>query len=131
MSVAAVWRKRRQLPFFVAALRRERGLTQAALAESLDVLANQISIYEAGKSEPSFGMLRQLAIALSTTCDELVFGTSRLSDDKNLELAFEATKLLSPEEQATVMSLLDAFLAAHRRRTSSGEGPRAKKNPVN
>jgi len=117
-------------PENLAALRRERGLTQAALAESLDVLANQISIYEAGKSEPSLGVLRQLAIALSTTCDELVFGTSRLSDDKNLELAFEATKLLSPEEQATVMSLLDAFLAAHRRRTSSGEGPRAKKNPA-
>jgi transcriptional regulator with XRE-family HTH domain len=118
-------------PENLAALRRERGLTQAALAESLDVLANQISIYEAGKSEPSLGVLRQLAIALSTTCDELVFGTNRLSDDKSLELAFEATKLLSEEEQATVMSLLDAFLAAHRRNTNSGEGPRAKKNPAN
>jgi len=116
-------------PENLAALRRQRGLTQAALAESLDVLANQISLYESGKSEPSLGVLRQLATALSATCDELVFGTSRLSDDPSLELAFEATKLLNPEEQATVRALLDAFLVAHRQRRVPGEGPRAKKRP--
>jgi transcriptional regulator with XRE-family HTH domain len=114
-------------PENLARLRRERGLTQAALAESLDVLANQISIYESGKSEPSLGILRQLATALSTTCDELVFGTTRLSDDRSLELAFEATKLLDRDEQATVRALLDAFLVAHRQRLEPGEGPRAKK----
>lgn len=116
-------------PENLAALRRQRGLTQAALAESLDVLANQISLYESGKSEPSLGVLRQLATALSATCDELVFGTSRLNDEPSLELAFEATKLLNPEEQATVRALLDAFLIAHRQRAVPGGGPRAKKRP--
>jgi transcriptional regulator with XRE-family HTH domain len=116
-------------PENLAALRRERGLTQAALAESLDVLANQVSLYESGKSEPSLGVLRQLATALSATCDELVFGTSRLSDDASLELAFEATKLLTLGEQETVRALLDAFLVAHRQSTGPGEGPRAKKRP--
>ncbi|MGC2168335.1 MAG: helix-turn-helix transcriptional regulator [Acidimicrobiales bacterium] len=116
-------------PENLARLRRERGLTQAALAESLDVLANQISLYESGKTEPSLGVLRQLAVALSVSCDDLVFGGDRLDDDPSLEMAFEATLLLNPDEQATVRALLDAFLAAHRQRHGRGEGPRAKKQP--
>ena len=88
------------------------------------MLANQISLYESGRSEPSLGVLRQLAVALSVSCDDLVFGEDRLAGDSTLQLAFEATSLLDPEEQATVRALLDAFLAAHRQR---GEGPRAKK----
>ena len=110
-------------PENLARLRRERGLTQAALAESLDVLANQISLYESGRSEPSLGVLRQLAVALSVSCDDLVFGGERLGEDPTLELAFD------PDEQATVRALLDAFLAAHRQRYGHGEGPRAKKQP--
>jgi hypothetical protein len=58
-----------------------------------------------------------------------VFGGDRLGEDPSLEMAFEATLLLDPDEQATVRSLLDAFLAAHRQRHGRGEGPRAKKRP--
>ena len=111
----------------LARLRRERGLTQAALAEHLDVRADQISLYESGKVEPSLGVLRQLAVALSVSCDELVFGTERLGDHEDLQLAFEATLLLDEDERTTVRSLLDAFLAAHRQRHGRGEGPRARR----
>ncbi len=118
-------------PENLARLRRERGLTQAALAQSLDVRADQVSIYESGKSEPSLGVLRQLCVALSVSCDELVFGTDRLQGDAELQLAFEATLLLDPDEQATVREVLNALLLAHRQRRSRGEGPRAKKRPSN
>jgi transcriptional regulator with XRE-family HTH domain len=114
-------------PENLARLRRERGLTQATLAESLDVRADQISIYESGRSEPSLGVLRQLAVALSVSCDELVFGADRLEGNSDLQLAFEATLLLDPDEQTTVRAVLDALLLAHRQRHSRGEGPRAKK----
>jgi transcriptional regulator with XRE-family HTH domain len=114
----------------LAEIRRARGLTQAALAEYLDVRADQISLYESGKVEPSLGVLRQLAVALSVSCDELVFGADRLADDPPLQLIFEATKLLDPDEQATVRMVLDALLLAHRQRSGHGEGPRAKKNSV-
>ena len=116
-------------PENLARLRRERGLTQAALAESLDVRSDQISIYESGKSEPSLGVLRQLAVALSVSCDELVFGTDRLEGNAELQLAFEATLLFDPDEQKTVSAVLDALLLAHRQRHGRGEGPRAKKQP--
>jgi len=109
-------------------LRRRRGLTQAALAEMIGVRANQVSLYESGRSEPSLGVLRQLAVALSVTCDDLVFGgEDRLDRDASLKLAFEATLTLDAQEQATIRSLLDAYLAAHRH--GRGEGPRARKKP--
>jgi transcriptional regulator with XRE-family HTH domain len=108
-------------------LRRRRGLTQAALAKRLGVLANQVSLYESGRSEPSLGVLRKLAVALSVSSDELLFGgEDPLDKDVALKRAFEATLLLQPEEQAVVKSLLDTYVAAHRS-GAGGEGPRARK----
>ncbi len=118
-------------PEHLAEIRRARGLTQAALAERIGVRSNQLSLYESGKSEPSLGVLRQLAVALSVTCDDLVFGgEDRLSKHQELQLAFEATVLLEPDEQETVRQLLDAFLAAHQSRRG-GEGPRSRKGKKN
>jgi transcriptional regulator with XRE-family HTH domain len=114
-------------PENLGALRRSRGLTQAALADQLGVLANQVSLYESGKSEPSLGVLRKLAIALSVSSDELLFGgEDPLDKDPTLKQAFEATMQLGADEQAVVKSLLDAYLAAHRS-GAGGEGPRARK----
>jgi transcriptional regulator with XRE-family HTH domain len=114
-------------PEHLAELRRSRGLTQAALADRIGVRSNQLSLYESGKSEPSLGVLRQLAIALSVTCDDLVFGgEDRLSKHQELQMAFEATVLLEPDDQEAVRKLLDAFLASHQDRRG-GEGPRSRK----
>jgi transcriptional regulator with XRE-family HTH domain len=116
-------------PEHLAELRRARGLTQAALAERIGVRPNQLSLYESGRSEPSLGVLRQLAIALSVSCDDLVFGgEDRLASTPELQLAFEATVLLDAEEQKAVRMLLDAFLASHQHRRG-GEGPRSRKRP--
>lgn len=114
-------------PEQLADLRRQRGLTQAALAERVGVKANQVSRYESGASEPTLGVLRRLAIALSVSADALVFGgDGRLAGDESLQLAFEATTLLEPEEQAAVRMMLEGFLANHQGRRG-GEGPRSRK----
>lgn len=117
-----------EFPDQLAELRRARGLTQAALAELVGVGANQISRYESGASEPTLGVLRRLAIALAVSSDELVFGgADRLSHDESLQLAFEATTMLGPDEQAAIRMMLEGFLANHLGRR--GEGPRARKRP--
>jgi transcriptional regulator with XRE-family HTH domain len=118
-----------EFPEQLAELRRARGLTQSALAELVGVGANQISRYESGISEPTLGVLRKLAIALAVSSDVLVFGgADRLSNDENLQLAFEATTLLEPDEQGAIRMLLEGFLANHLGRR--GEGPRARKRPT-
>jgi len=108
----------------LAELRRERGLTQAALAERAGVHISQLGRYESGMNEPGLGVIAQLATALSTTADYLVFGDDpRLPDDERLRLAFEATTFLDDDERQTVLALLEAFLSRHDHRDGT-EGPR-------
>jgi transcriptional regulator with XRE-family HTH domain len=98
----------------LAGLRRSKGFTQVALAERAGVNVSQLRKYEAGGSEPSLSALRRLAVALSCSTDDLVFGDGpRLPDDQALRLAFEATAFLDEAERATVSELLDAFTARH------------------
>jgi len=111
----------------LAELRRQRGLTQRALAERIGVHANQLSRYESGLSEPSMNVLRKLAVALSVSADTLVFGgEDRLPDDEALRLAFEATTHLDADERSAVRTMLEGFLAAHKDRRG-GEGPRSRR----
>ena len=118
-----------EFPEQLAELRRARGLTQAALAELVGVGPNQISRYESGASEPTLGVIQKLAVALAVNSDVLIFGgEDRLTKDESLQLAFEATTLLGPEEQAAIRMMLEGFLANHL--SHRGEGPRARKRPV-
>jgi transcriptional regulator with XRE-family HTH domain len=115
-------------PDRLTALRHERGLTQAVLADRAELNVSQLRRYEAGTSEPSLAALRRLAVALSVTTDALVFGDdNRGPETDELRLAFEATRFLDPNEQATVTALLEAFLARHDHRDSH-EGPRHRRN---
>jgi transcriptional regulator with XRE-family HTH domain len=112
----------------LAALRRDRGLTQAALAQRAELNVSQLHRYEVGSSEPTLAALRRLAIALSVTTDELVFGdrTSRTAPDDRLRLAFEASQFLDEHERDTVTALLEAFLARHDTRDGH-TGPRVRR----
>jgi transcriptional regulator with XRE-family HTH domain len=114
-------------PDQLAALRHDRGLTQAALAERADLNVSQLRRYENGTSEPTLAALRRLAIALSVSSDLLVFGEEgRLPEDQKLRLAFEASRFLDKRERETVTALLEAFLARHDNRDGH-EGPRARR----
>lgn len=114
-------------PERLATLRRARGLTQNSVAERAGVHVTQFQRYEAGTSEPTLGVLRRLAIALSVSSDSLVFGDdSRLPDDETLRLAFESTVHLDAEERRAVQIMLEGFLARHEVRRGE-EGPRGPK----
>lgn len=118
-------------PDRLAQLRRDRGLTQAVLADRAELNVSQLRRYEAGTSEPSLAALRRLAIALSVSTDQLVFGEDgRGPDHDQLRLAFEATRFLDADEQATVTALLEAFLSRHDHRDSH-EGPRNRRTRRN
>src|SRR5690348_12082684 len=51
-------------PRHLAALRKDRSLTQLALAERVGVHVVQLRRYEAGTSQPTLDVIRRLAIAL-------------------------------------------------------------------
>ena len=93
--------------------RKQRQLTQAALAERANIHVTQIRRYEAGNSAPTLDALRNLAIALNVTTDSLIFAPDERGPTDDLALQFEATQHLDPDEQHLVRSLIEAILLRH------------------
>lgn len=61
--------------------------------------------------EPSLQALRRLAVALSITTDELLFGDRRGPSGNALALALEAAEQLGPEEQRAVILVVEGLTA--------------------
>lgn len=105
----------------LAALRKERGLTQIQLAERVEVHIQQLKRYEAGSSQPTRDVIRNMAKALNVTSDCLLFGDEERGPDDDLRLQFEAVNRFGPDEKQVVRSLLEGMILKHeaRRWTSS------------
>ncbi len=66
----------------LAALRKERGLNQQALADRIGGRVQQLERYEAGSSQPTLEVIRNLAPALSVSSDRLLFGKDERAPDE-------------------------------------------------
>jgi len=100
-------------PDRLAALRKQRGLTQQALADDIGVHVTQLRRYEAGTSQPTLDVLRKLAVALQVSADLLLFKKEERGPDADFRLQFEAATQLDPEEKAVVRSVLEGLLPKH------------------
>ncbi len=100
-------------PKRLAVLRKQRGLTQPALAEAVGLHVSQIRRYEGGSSQPTLDVIRKLAIALSVSADMLVFDRDERGPDEDLRLQFEAICRLGPEEKHVVKALLEGMIIKH------------------
>ena len=72
----------------IAALRKESGLSQAELAEKLQISASAMGMYEQGRREPSAQMLVSLAQTLGVTTDYLLTGIPAPEQREDLERMF-------------------------------------------
>ena len=61
---------------FIAAKRKDAGLTQSELGNRLNVSAQSVSNWERGESLPDTGILPDLALILGTTVDAMLGGGS-------------------------------------------------------
>ncbi|MEZ4744010.1 MAG: XRE family transcriptional regulator [Bdellovibrionota bacterium] len=61
----------KNLAFNVAALRKTRQLTQAALAKLAGITRASVTLIESGNSNPTLEILLKLSLALQTSIDEL------------------------------------------------------------
>lgn len=89
----------------IARRRKQLGLRQAQVCEMVDINDKYLSCIERATSIPSTEVIMRLAIALETTPDEFLVGTSRHSEDnwKNI-----AEKLRPMDEKQ--LALADSFL---------------------
>jgi transcriptional regulator with XRE-family HTH domain len=97
----------------LVALRKQRGLTQQALADRVGIHVSNIRRYEAGNSQPTLDVLRNLALALTTSADSLLFDDDERGPDDDLRLQFEGTRNLDTDEKDALKALLEGFLLRH------------------
>lgn len=69
----------------VASLRKERGMTQASLAEKLNVSNKAVSRWETGEGYPDITLLLPLAEALEVSADYLLSSEKSVPEDGNIE----------------------------------------------
>ena len=86
-------------------LRKQKGITQEELAESLYVSRTAISKWESGRGYPNIDSLKVIAKFFEVTIDEL------LSGDELLTIAEEDTKQKEKHFRDLVFGLLDCSIA--------------------
>jgi transcriptional regulator with XRE-family HTH domain len=102
-----------QFPKRMAALRKDKSLTQQALADRVGVHLTQIQRYESGAVQPTLDVIRRLAIALSVSADLLFFDKDERGPDEDLRLQFEAISRMSKDEKKIIKALLDGMILKH------------------
>ena len=56
------------------AIRKEKGLTQAELAEKAGIAVNSVRLYEAGARLPKLDTIARMAVAMGLTANDLIAG---------------------------------------------------------
>jgi len=108
----------------IAEQRRARGLTQAKLAEMIDLEQEAVSRWERGTRAPTLHRLQQLSDALECSVDQLLQRGSTRLDDQLANVA-NALSGLDADERALVVGFVQQFTDMLRSR-HSGKGHRRK-----
>ncbi len=104
------------LPAHLITLRRERGLTQQKMADTIGIHVNSLKKYEAGQAQPSLDVLKKIALALNISSDSLLFEEHERGPSDALALQFEAVNQLPDEEQRVVMEVLESLIIKYQAR---------------
>lgn len=83
---------------FIAALRKQKGLTQQALAEQLFVTDKTVSRWETGCYSPPTDILAPLSEILGTTADEIILGS--IAGERRTEQACEISENSAVEQSS-------------------------------
>ncbi len=96
-------------------IRKNRNLTQQELAEKVGVGISQMRRYEKGSSSPTLEVIKNLAITLGVSTDELIFDNSEQIAasrilDKELLRQFETVSSLNSRDIDAVKTVLESII---------------------
>ncbi|UZW62169.1 helix-turn-helix domain-containing protein [Lysobacter enzymogenes] len=103
-------------PARLVTLRKAKGYTLAALAETSGIHVQQIKRYELGNAQPSVEVLIKLAKTLAVTTDALLFNEDERAPSDDLALQFEAIAQFLEKQKQTVRALLEGLILKHQAR---------------
>ena len=111
----------------LAALRKARAMTQQSLADAVGCHVTMVRRYEAGETQPTLEVIRNMARALSVSADALVFEEDERKPGEELGLQFEAVSQLPADEQAVVREVLESLIIKYQTRRWDVSRTAAKK----
>lgn len=88
-------------------LRKARSLSQEQLAEKVGISTTHMSHIETGSTKLSLPVLANMAKALDTSCDELLFGHEP-STDRSIEKIAQLLKSCTPGEAQALTAILQS-----------------------
>lgn len=94
---------------FIAALRKEKGLTQKQLAEMLSVSDKTVSHWEREESSPDISLLPVIAEVFEITADELLKGERKADFHREREEKEAKAESESPKDTALLYALESAY----------------------
>lgn len=98
----------------IAALRKERGLSQQTLADELGIAQQALAHYEVGRARPPVSLLPQFSRIFAVSVDALPGGRKRAAKRgpaPKPQQHLERISQLPKTKQGIVMQMLDAVLA--------------------
>jgi len=110
MAISVTWIRVMSIAKRLSKIRKDKGLTQQALADAIGLHVTQIKRYEAGSSQPSVEALKKIAQTLRVTTDSLVFEPEELEPDADLAMQFQAISNMDTQEQAIIKQLLEGMI---------------------
>lgn len=108
------------LPARLIALRKDRGLSQQAMADAIGIHVNSLKKYEAGQAQPSLEALRKIATTLHTSTDFLLFDEHERGPSDDLRLQFEAVSQFPEEERKVIKALLEGMIIKYQTKQMVG-----------
>ena len=108
----------------LARLRRERGMTQAELAEALGISKSAVSMYERGNREPELDLLEKIADQFSVSVSallgrqpedyvnsdpELTEYLEALRDRPEMRMLFSVTKNATRDDVEAAVKIIEAL----------------------
>lgn len=85
---------------FISAKRKEANLTQAELAERLNITDRAVSKWETGRSMPDSSIMLELCSVLGITVNELLSGETISMENYNKEMEKNLLEMIKQKERA-------------------------------
>jgi transcriptional regulator with XRE-family HTH domain len=126
MEPSITWFINMSFPARLIALRKQKGLSQQAMAEAIGLHVTQIKRYESGASQPSLDAIKKIAVALSVSTDSLLFDENERGPDDDLRLQFDAVSRMPKKERQVIREVIDGMILKyetqrwHAQRASTG-----------
>jgi transcriptional regulator with XRE-family HTH domain len=94
----------------MAQVRKEKNMSQDALAKALDATPTTIGRYERDEVKPSIEVAAKIAASLEVSVDFLIGNSDNFIKDKALLKRINEILSLNDKDREHVFALLDAFL---------------------